>query len=355
MPPVAGAPCDRRLSRACVIEKNLAWSELGQQGCLICGAVPAQGLQRKFGASAAEKVQARPFVGDVGRPSLNFEIAARGGRAVARWVPRNAQGAPTTVRPIALLRGLEMSGSEFERENILAMRCRRPRIRNRPRPRARARLAPARRGSLRSRAGEGFLRRRLHRQHQGQEVASDRLRRAQHSLQPRASRRGRRRSARRRRRRHPGADSARLLRAQGGRDRLPAAEARRLRGRRAVHAEGHGVAQGHQEHHRRPDQGRRTDAARLARRADRQFLARPDRQADRARPHAGVHRPQRRGERPTTNSSDGSTSCASRFRRRSISAATAGWPAITRCRCRAAPWSTRACSSPTSSPSIIPT
>ena len=85
--------------------------------------------------------------------------------------------------------------------------------------------------------GKGFLRRRLHRQHQGQEVASDRLRRDQHSLQPRTSRRCRRRPARRRRRRHPGADPARLLRAQGRRDRLQAAEARRIRHRRAVHAE----------------------------------------------------------------------------------------------------------------------
>ncbi len=41
--------------------------------------------------------------------------------------------------------------------------------------------------------------------------------------------------------------------------------------------------------------------------------------------------------RPTRSSSAGSTSCASRFRRRSISAATAAWPAITRARCRAAP------------------
>ena len=197
-------------------------------------------------------------------------------------------------------------------------------------------LASAGRRSLRSRAGKGFLRRRLHRQHQGQEVASDRLRRDQHSLQPRASRRGRRRSARRRRRRHPGADPARLLRAQGRRDRLPAAEARRLRRRRAVHAEGDGLAQRHQEHHRRPDQGRRPDAARLARRADRQFLARRNRQADRARQHAGVHRPTARS-RTRTSSSAGSTSCASRSRRRSISAATAASPAITRCRCRAAP------------------
>ena len=84
--------------------------------------------------------------------------------------------------------------------------------------------------------------------------------------------------------------------AQGRRDRLPAAEARRLRDRRAVHAARNGLAQGDPEHHRRTDQGRRPDAARLARRADRQFLARRNRQADRALPHAGVHRPQRHGE-----------------------------------------------------------
>ena len=193
-----------------------------------------------------------------------------------------------------------MSGSEFERENIVtealsATAASKPADTS-PEVLARTQLAPAGRGPVRPRPGEGFLRRRLHRQHQGQEVASDRLRRDQHSLQPRTSRRGRRRSARRRRRRHSGADSARLLRAQGRRDRLPAAGARRLRHRRAVHAEGDGVAKGHPEHHRRTDQGRRPDAARLARRADRQFLARRNRQADRTRPHAGVHRPQRHRE-----------------------------------------------------------
>ncbi len=86
----------------------------------------------------------------------------------------------------------------------------------------------------------------------------------------------------------------------------------------------------------------------------RQFLARRNRQADRARPHAGVHRPRRPYQDRRANSSAGSTSCASRFRRRSTSAATAASPATIRCRCRAAPWSTRACSSPTSSASTIP-
>ena len=216
---------------------------------------------------------------------------------MARWVPQASKVRRRAVRPLALIERTKMSGSEFERENIVtealsATAASKPADRSA----ARAQLASAGRRPVRPLAGEGFLRRRLHRQHQGQEVASDRLRRDQHSLQPRASRRGRRRSARRRRRRHSGADPARLLRAQGRRDRLPAAGARRLRDRRAVHAEGDGVAQSHQEHHRRPDQGRRPDAARLARRAVRQFLARRHRQADRALPHAGVHRPQRRGE-----------------------------------------------------------
>ena len=267
---------------------------------------------------------------------------------MARWVPQTPKVRRSTVEALDLIERTEMSGSEFERENIVAealsatadletgrrrasleCSCEEPRREFSWRPPAEGLYDPE--------PGKGFLRRRLHRQHQGQEVASDRLRRDQHPLQSRTSRRRRRRPARRRRRRHPGADSARLLRAQGRRDRLQAAEARRLRDRRAVHAEGDGVAQSHPEHHRRPDQGRRPDAARLARRADRQFLARRNRQADRTRLHAGVHRPQRRRQDPRTISSAGSTSCASRSRRRSISAATAGSPAITRSRCRAAP------------------
>ena len=134
-----------------------------------------------------------------------------------------------------------------------------------------------------------------------------------------------------------------------------AAGARRLRRRRAVHAEGNGVAQGHQEHHRRPDQGRGPDAARLARRADRQFLARRNRQADRAR-HMQVFI----GRNGTAKTED-------EFERRlyilrkSISQAIyqrrdrglAGYyPVVAVVPHRR---STRACSSPTSSASIIPT
>src|SRR5258706_11153273 len=36
--------CDRRLSGACVIEKNLAWSDLGQRYCLNCGRKPRTGI-----------------------------------------------------------------------------------------------------------------------------------------------------------------------------------------------------------------------------------------------------------------------------------------------------------------------
>ena len=218
---------------------------------------------------------------------------------MARWVPQASKVRRRCGEALSLFERNKMSGSEFERENIVAETLSATAA-SKPADNllssARAQLAPEGRGPLRPEPGEGFLRRRLHRQHQGQEVASDRLRRDQHSLQPRASRRGRRRSARRRRRRHSGADPARLLLAQGRRDRLPAAGARPLRDRCAVHAEGDGVAKGDPEHHRRTDQGRRPAAARLARRADRQLLARRNRQADRTRQHAGVHRPQRHGE-----------------------------------------------------------
>ena len=220
---------------------------------------------------------------------------------MARWVPQASKVRRRCGEALSLFERNEMSGSEFERENIVAetlsaTAASKPAdtlLEDSPREHN---WRPKAEGLYDLEPGEGFLRRRLHRQHQGQEVASDRLRRDQHSLQPRTSRRGRRRSARRRRRRHSRADPARLLLAQGRRDRLPAAGARPLRHRRAVHAEGNGVAKGDPEHHRRTDQGRRPAAARLARRADRQLLARRNRQADRTRQHAGVHRPQRHRE-----------------------------------------------------------
>jgi hypothetical protein len=37
-------PCDERLSCACVIEKNLAWSELGQYHCLNFDGDPGTGI-----------------------------------------------------------------------------------------------------------------------------------------------------------------------------------------------------------------------------------------------------------------------------------------------------------------------
>ena len=71
---------------------------------------------------------------------------------------------------------------------------------------------PAAQRPVRSAPRKGFLRRRLHRRHQGPQVAQDRRGRDRDPLQSRASRRGRRRPARRRRRRHPGADPAQVLR-----------------------------------------------------------------------------------------------------------------------------------------------
>ncbi len=99
-------------------------------------------------------------------------------------------------------------------------------------------------------------------------------------MQPRAPRRGRRRPARRRRRRHPGADPAPVLQAQGRGARHRAAGARPLRGRLRVHAARGGGAQKRPGHLRRRRGARGPDAHRLARGAVRRFLARRLGQAD---------------------------------------------------------------------------
>ena len=104
---------------------------------------------------------------------------------------------------------------------------------------------PQRKRPVRPAPREGFLRRRLHRRHQGPQVAQDRRGRDRDPVQSRASRRGRRRPARRRRRRHPGADAAQVLRPQGGGTRHHAAGARPLCGRLGVHAARSGMAEGH--------------------------------------------------------------------------------------------------------------
>ena len=78
--------------------------------------------------------------------------------------------------------------------------------------------------------------------------------------------------------------------AQGRRARHHAARARPLRGRLRVHAARPGMAEGDPRHLRREGAAGRPDAARLARGAARQFLARRIGEADRAVPHAGVHR-----------------------------------------------------------------
>ena len=143
---------------------------------------------------------------------------------------------------------------------------------------------------LRSRARQGFLRRRLHRRHQGPQVAPDRRGRAADPLQSRAPRRGRRRSARRRRRRHPGADPAQVLRPQGQGARHHAADARRVRRRRAVHAARPRAARDRAQDLRAGRGAGRPEDPRLAHRhPDRQFDARRIGEADRTLPHASVH------------------------------------------------------------------
>jgi hypothetical protein len=54
----------RRLSRACVIKKNLAWSGLGQYYCLnFGGRKPGTGIAAQGRASGRPGLKARPFAG----------------------------------------------------------------------------------------------------------------------------------------------------------------------------------------------------------------------------------------------------------------------------------------------------
>ena len=145
---------------------------------------------------------------------------------------------------------------------------------------------------VRSGAGKGFLRGRIHCRHQGPPIAQTCPGRADHSAQPRASRRGRRRSARRRWRRYPGADAAQVPCQEGCRNRLRPARPRSLCGRRAVHAARRGLAAGDHGHLRRNRGAGRHEGSRLARRADRQFDARRIGQAHRAGAQAGLPRAQ---------------------------------------------------------------
>ena len=89
-----------------MIDKNLAWSELGQCHCLNYGAFPAQGLQRKPGGFELREVQARPFLGDVERPGLNLGNCGSRRTSGGPVGTANVQGAPVTVEALTGLRGL---------------------------------------------------------------------------------------------------------------------------------------------------------------------------------------------------------------------------------------------------------
>ena len=156
------------------------------------------------------------------RPSREgLEFALRPGAAAQRHVRRTADGGPLEQR------GRRMSTQRFDDVGVrqAASPAERAVKDSAPRISALARRSGGKR-TVRSAPRQGFLRRRLHRRHQGPQVAQDRRGRARDPVQPRASRRGRRRPARRRRRRHSGADPAPVLRAQGGRTRHHAAGAR---------------------------------------------------------------------------------------------------------------------------------
>ena len=167
-------------------------------------------------------------------------------------------------------------------------------------------------------------------------IAPDRHRCAVDPRQSRASRRRRRRPARRRRRRRPRADPARTSSAQAQElgFKLPEpghyAVGPLFMPRDTAWRESASSSLG-----RRPGEGGRAEAARLARRpTDNSTLGETVKPTEpstcRSSSAAADH--QVRGQ----PSSAASTSCARRSRMRSIDAATRDSPASTRCRCRAA-------------------
>src|ERR1700722_224820 len=93
---------NRRLSRACVIEKNLSWSQLGQQYCLNCSGKPGTGIATQRWRPTQKRKTVRQF-GDAERLGLN--LGNRGSRRTSGGPvgAATAQGAPTTVRPLALI------------------------------------------------------------------------------------------------------------------------------------------------------------------------------------------------------------------------------------------------------------
>ena len=178
---------------------------------------------------------------------------------------------------------------------------------------------------LRSGTRQGFLRRRLHRRHQGPQVAPDRRGRARRSSAISSI------AARSAPIRAPATAPASWCRsrtrffAEGRRQaRLQAARAGRLRRRPAVHAARPGLAADHSRHLCADDQARGPDAARLARRADRQLDARRKREADRAGAPAGVHRPRQEGQERGRVRAPALHPAQGRSRTRSMRAASAG-------------------------------
>ena len=64
-------------------------------------------------------MQARPFLGDVERPGLNLGNCGSRRTSGGPVGAASAQGAPTIGEALSLIERTEMSGSEFERENIV--------------------------------------------------------------------------------------------------------------------------------------------------------------------------------------------------------------------------------------------
>src|ERR1700744_3341509 len=88
----------RRLSNACVVEKNEARCDLGQDYCLKFRCETGIGIATKVRRQRQRSYQAEDILRGRRTLSRNSENPARLGTSGALRVPRDAQGAPKTKR-----------------------------------------------------------------------------------------------------------------------------------------------------------------------------------------------------------------------------------------------------------------
>ncbi len=187
----------RTFTRLCGKE-NLAWSKLRTVSLSQLRSDPGTGIATTPWRHERQGSAAWPFLRDVERVKPEFKKlrGSRRTRRVAGGCRKRPRCADDAVRPFSLFERIAMSGSEFERENIVAEPCRRPRLRNRPIPASTTGGPPPRASTTSARRRIPAASASLPTSRQEVRIRSSPTRSA-FSANLRTSRRGRRRPARR--------------------------------------------------------------------------------------------------------------------------------------------------------------